>query len=111
EHAATSFNTPMSYIVGACPVMAEGAPVTDERTWPAVPYNTAGTDYFATMKLPIVRGRAFDERDATSKTPVIIVNETLAAYFWPGRDPIGQRLQVRCVTQKELWEVIGVARD
>jgi predicted permease len=111
EYASLSFNTPMSYIVGACPVMAEGAPVTDERTWPAVPYNTVGTDYFKTLKLQVVRGRAFDERDAKSTTPVIMVNETLAAQFWPGRDPIGQRLRVRCVTQEELWEVVGVARD
>ena len=111
EAAAISFNTPMSYLIGACPVEPEGAPVVDDRSWTAVAYNSVGSDYFTTMRLPIVRGRAFDDRELSSSTAVIIVNETLASMLWPGADPIGKRLIVRCMTPARPWEVIGVARD
>jgi macrolide transport system ATP-binding/permease protein len=111
EFATTAFNTPMSYFIGSCPVQVEGASATDSRSWPAVPYTSVGTNYFDTLRLPIVRGRPFDDRDVLSTTPVVIVNETLAAQFWPGQNPIGKRLDIRCVTKHEPWEVIGVAHD
>jgi predicted permease len=109
--AALAFNTPMSYLIGSCPIEAEGAANTDMSTWPAVAYNSVGTDYFHTLRLPIVRGRPFDDRELGSTTPVVVVNETLAARFWPGADPIGKRLHVRCVGDEPPWEVIGIARD
>jgi hypothetical protein len=101
----------MSYIIGACPVEPEGSARTDDRVWPAVAYNSAGTGYFDVMRIGIVRGRAFDDRDTPESTPAIIVNETLAAMLWPGADPIGKRLLVRCVARPAAWEVVGVARD
>ena len=111
EHAALSFNTPMSYMIGACPVQPEGAMAADDRSWLPVAYNSAGTDYFTTMRMPLVRGRAFEDRDADSMTAMVIVNETLAARFWPATDPIGKRMMVRCMTPARPWEVIGVVRD
>ena len=50
------------------------------------------TDYFETMGIPIVKGRAFQPSDAASG-PVVIVNETLVNTFWKDRDPIGQTLK------------------
>ena len=66
--------------------------------------------YFETLRLPIVRGRAFSPAEVAANAPVAIVNETLALSLWPGADPLGQR--VRADDSNESWrEVIGVARD
>jgi predicted permease len=79
-------------------------------------YQFVMSDYFRTMKIPIVAGRAFDTIDTTSGGRVVIVNETLANRLWKGRDPIGQRLRpnlgASIGTSSNPWHtVIGVARD
>jgi predicted permease len=66
--------------------------------------------YFPLMETPIVRGRAFDQRDTASSPRVVIVNETLAARAWPNRDPIGQRVRLNG-PDSPLLEVTGVAKD
>jgi predicted permease len=65
--------------------------------------------YFDTLGIPIVAGRAFDTRDRGRESmPAIIVNETAARRFWPGRDPLGQQLKVR---GDGVWTVVGVSAD
>ena len=64
-------------------------------------------DYFATIGIPIVAGREFTRNDDENAPPVAIVNETMAAKYWPGKDPVGQRLKV-----KDKWtEIVGVAKN
>jgi predicted permease len=66
--------------------------------------------YFQTLRLPMVRGRAFSPAEVEANAPVAIVNETLALSLWPGADPLGQR--VRADDSNEPWrEVVGVTRD
>lgn len=67
--------------------------------------NTISPAYFETMRIPLVAGRAFDERDTATSQSVVIVNEQFAARYLPG-DPIGRRVRD---TSGEL-EVIGVVR-
>jgi predicted permease len=50
--------------------------------------------YFEAMRIPLVQGRDFDGRDIASSVPVAIVDEKLAAKFWPGRDPLGRRMRL-----------------
>jgi putative ABC transport system permease protein len=50
--------------------------------------------YFDTLKLPIVRGRAFSDSDGTSGHESAIVNQRFVAMHFPGEDPIGRRLQL-----------------
>ena len=59
-----------------------------------VPWNSVGADYFSTVGLPVVRGRAFSEAEATQPGPkVAIIDETLAKKLWPDGDALGQRIQ------------------
>ena len=59
-----------------------------------VPWNSVGADYFSTVGLPVVRGRAFTEAEATQPGPkVAIIDEVLAKKLWPGADALGQRIQ------------------
>jgi predicted permease len=74
--------------------------------------------YFETMGIPMVRGRSFDERDNESAPRVVIVDERLAAHFWPNIDPIGRRMYLPSdakslmkIDEHTVWlTVVGVAR-
>jgi predicted permease len=68
-------------------------------------YVVVGPDYFETMGIPIVRGRGLGGLDDEPER-VVVVNEALAAMFWPGEDPVGRELD-----RGETWRVVGVARD
>jgi putative ABC transport system permease protein len=59
------------------------------------------------MRIPILSGRAFTASDRADSAPVVIVNETLAWHFWPGRDPIGRKIG----RGESEATVVGVARD
>ena len=58
-------------------------------------YYSIGADYFATMGVPILRGRAFTVAEATQADapPVAIIDEALAKKLWPDGDALGQRIQ------------------
>jgi predicted permease len=57
-------------------------------------WNSVGADYFSTVGLPVVRGRAFTEAEATRPGPkVAIIDEALAKKLWPEGDALGQRIQ------------------
>jgi MacB-like periplasmic core domain len=62
------------------------------------------------MRIPVLKGRAFTLKDDDTSAHVVIVNETLARRFWPGRNPIGRTLVIPRF-EGRLWEVVGVARD
>jgi putative ABC transport system permease protein len=75
-------------------------------------YQSVMTNYFETMGIPIVQGRAFQPADIASG-PVVVVNETLVNTFWKDRNPIGQTLKpgVAPFAQVPDFTVIGVAKD
>jgi putative ABC transport system permease protein len=79
-------------------------------------YQFVMSDYFKTMRIPIVAGRGFEATDTASEGRVVVVNETLATRLWKGRNPIGQRLRpnlgASIGTSVNPWHtVIGVAKD
>src|SRR5439155_7020388 len=57
-------------------------------------WNSVGADYFSTVGLPVLRGRAFTDAEATQPGPrVAIIDEALAKKLWPDGDALGQRVQ------------------
>jgi predicted permease len=75
-------------------------------------------DYFGTVGLPIVRGRALTEQDRKGTTPVIVINEALRAKYFANADPIGARLQIfeivpgqRALGPHIPWEIVGVVAN
>jgi putative ABC transport system permease protein len=67
------------------------------------------TDYFKTMGIPLLRGRDFDEHDGPGAPGVVIVDERIAARFWPGRSALGRRLKLGSHASEAPWlEVVGV---
>ena len=78
--------------------------------------------YFTTMGIPVVKGRAFTEKDSGASTPVAVISQSLARKFFPNEDPIGKRLRLAerspmtCCTSaapvENVWrEIVGVAAD
>ncbi len=70
-------------------------------------------DYFATLRIPIVEGRAFDARDAEGAMPVAVINARFAREFWPGRSPLGRQIAFEGWAEGgSAWmTIVGVAAD
>jgi len=71
--------------------------------------NTVDLDYFATLGISLVAGRDFTQDDRDISTPVAIVNDTMAAKYWPQQDAIGKRLQLPQGKQQFL-QIVGVVK-
>jgi macrolide transport system ATP-binding/permease protein len=107
QSAALARVRPFSYTVySSAPLEIEGyQPPRNEQV--AADYNQVSEGYFATIGISIVAGREFTRNDEGNAPPVAIVNETMAAKYWPGKDAVGQRLKV-----KDKWmEIVGVAKN
>ncbi len=66
-------------------------------------------NFFATLQIPLRRGRSLLPEDRVGNTPVVVVDSLAAAILWPGRDPIGQRLTFAdSATGRVLATVVGV---
>jgi putative ABC transport system permease protein len=66
-------------------------------------------DYFASMRLALVRGRLLNRQDNDRSEPVAVINRTLASQFWPDTDPIGGR--IRTDDETRWFTVVGVVDD
>ena len=89
-------------IEGAEPVPRGKEPVAEDRLI------TPG--YFEAMGVTLVSGRDFEATDGAGKSPVIIVNETLARQFFPAGDALGKRIR-RVLDDKEWRTIVAVVRD
>ena len=81
---------------------------------PAAPVHVVGPEYFATIRAPILRGRAFDNRDRGEAPAVVIINDAMARRFWPNQNPIGRRITHDLAIvpgQQTTREIVGVVGD
>jgi putative ABC transport system permease protein len=70
-----------------------------------------GGDYFSTLKVLLLRGRTFNERDTKDSPRVIIIDQAMAEQYFPGENPIGRRLGVDPGNDNEdytMSEIVGV---
>jgi putative ABC transport system permease protein len=108
ESVTYAYSVPFGYYNSSEEVEAEDHPVPTDQPKPNAAYNLVGPQYFRTLQVPLVRGRAFTERDDERAPRVAIVNEHLARVLWPGEDAIGKRFTTNAGPPRE---VIGVVRD
>jgi putative ABC transport system permease protein len=78
---------------------------------PMTPIDAVGSEYFQTLGVPILRGRAFTGTDDERGQPVAIVSAAIARRYWPGQDPIGKRIQSAADVAKQWRTVVGVVSD
>src|SRR5205807_3607852 len=103
EHASISSTIPFGMISLSKPVQRAGVnPAPESKPATAADglafdstWNSVGTDYFATVGLPLLRGRAFTAAEATQNSgpAVAIIDNALAKKLWPDGDALGQRIQ------------------
>jgi len=91
-------------------VSLEGTTVHDREELSSR-WTEIGPDYFATLGVPLLRGRELTEADAASGKPVCVVNEAFARKFYPDSDPIGRHVTDEYPTTRETFEIIGVAAN
>jgi putative ABC transport system permease protein len=71
-----------------------GSPETDIQRLPKAAINGADEDYFRALKIPLLRGRLFNEHDDLKAPGVVVVNDSMAQRFFSGQDALGQRIYV-----------------
>jgi len=80
---------------------------------PVSHFRSISLDYFSVMKIPLLAGRAFTERDDPHSPGVVIVNETFAKRHFPNENPIGKHVKPGIALEGEpVWrEIVGVVKD
>ncbi len=90
-------------------IFIKGRAAQDTKTLAPITGADVSADYFATMRIPLVRGRLFESSDTTESEPVIVISERAARLFWPNQDPLGQYICWGQPTGGNPWtRVIGV---
>jgi putative ABC transport system permease protein len=109
-----------STMVSASRFLIEGQPVPAIGARPSAEVRTASLGYFATMGIPLLRGRLPDAGDWTS--PNVVINQSMARRFWsvagpdsgrsPNDNPIGKRINLCSLSPQPCWySIVGVVGD
>jgi putative ABC transport system permease protein len=114
EAAAASSYLPLdsSYGLG---FNIEGKALTDASEQGFAAWSYVTSNFFRVLKIPVVRGRAFTERDDAASPPVVVINEALAKQYWKDEEPLGQRIMIGSAmgpgfTQRGR-EIVGVVAN
>jgi putative ABC transport system permease protein len=86
----------------------EGQPRPRPNEWPTAAYRVVFPGYFATMRIPIFRGRDVSATDRADAPGVVVINEFMAKKHWPNVDPIGKRISL----DDSTWvTVVGIVKN
>ncbi len=110
QSAGLAYSAPLGLIGAGDAVYIEGRSTDPSEQPPMVGYNTVDSSYFGTMRIPIVRGRAFQDSDTETTRLVAVVNQAMVKRYWPNQDPIGKRFRMGSADAPPM-EVVGVAHD
>jgi len=110
ESVGTNYSLPMSSVALAWgPITVEGYVSQTAQDSIIANERFVSPEYFNVMRVPLVSGRYFDERDVKGAMETVIVNEEMAERFWPGESPLGKH--VRPGSSGPWRTVVGVIRD
>jgi len=96
--AGTSFT-----IEGRAPVAASDEPVTGVRM--------VDQEYFKALRIPLLQGRGFTDREVENETHVVIINEAMVRQHFANENPIGRRITVKMKRENQPSEIIGVVAN
>jgi predicted permease len=88
-----------------------GRPLPRQGEVPSAAYRVVLPAYFQTMRIPLLKGRDFTDRDVLSSPHVAVINEFMARRHWPDRDPIGERIATGDVAHLEWCTIVGVVKN
>jgi predicted permease len=108
---------PLRSTVFQLDVKGEGRTLAAGEPQPRAELRTADPGYFRASGIPLLKGRDFTTTDRDSSQKVVIINQTMADYLFPGREPIGQRIAwtgevLKFIGMSDEWRtVVGVVGD
>ena len=98
---------PLSQSFAWTPITVEGRTPLPGEKFINADARIAGGRYFQAMDIPLRSGRFFNDDDVLGKTPVVIIDEFMAAQLWPGQEAVGKRMHM--VESDVPWlTVVGV---
>lgn len=116
EHAAVTLTLPLSHRSWEMDIMPGAANYSRERA-DSVLFNLVSDDSFATLGIPILRGRGFTPSDRAQSQLVAVIDETMARRYWPNGDALGQQVIMEAPAKDhqanavEVRTVVGIARN
>ncbi|MBI2426135.1 MAG: ABC transporter permease [Candidatus Hydrogenedentes bacterium] len=109
EAAALTSVLPYQGANSGSTILIEGRPAPAPGEFEYAGHRAVSPHYFETLQIPLLQGRDFGPQDQADTVPTVIVNEKMAAAFWPGEDPIGKRLRLSFQEPGDPWkEIVGV---
>jgi predicted permease len=108
ESATIASNFPLGGGLGRT-VFPEGQDEASGYRGTLTQLNDVDTNFFRTLRIPLVGGRDFTDADRKDTHPVAIISEAMANQFWPGQSAVGKRFHF--FGEPQLREVVGVVRN
>ncbi|PYI78036.1 MAG: hypothetical protein DMF05_12910, partial [Verrucomicrobia bacterium] len=104
---------PMSGLTARTEFLIFGKPPAGPSDVPGAQHRWVAPGYFATMHMPLLRGRDFTEHDTKESAGVVAIDEALARRFFAESDPIGAHLRVTLgdVTSDRDYEIVGIVQS
>jgi putative ABC transport system permease protein len=109
QSAALAENIPMAPTQDMRTIVPEGYQFPKGQQGASIFTSFVDEPFFDTLAIPIVRGRSFRETDSATAPRVAVVNQVLAARYWPNQDPIGKRFRLNDPTGPWV-QVVGIAK-
>jgi putative ABC transport system permease protein len=112
QSASAVNHVPLAGDVFQLGIQIEGRPAPQPGDEPKAVYRVALPGYFETIRMQVLNGRDFDQRDNEDTPRVAVVNETMARRYWPGQDPLGKRFRMSVMSGFTPWmAIVGVIKD
>ncbi len=111
EHASFIDIPPLTLSNGQTRIVLADRPAEPGEGFQRVENTGISPGYFDTVRIPLLAGRDFNSTDVDGAPVVVIINETLANFAWPGESPIGKHFGLGSITEPVDAEVVGLARD
>lgn len=92
------------------PIAIEGRPVVAMSEQPEVDVRLTSPGYMSAMRIPVLRGRDFDDTDVAGRPGAVLISESMARQFWPNEDAIGKHLTLT-FSPGVPREVVGIVGD
>jgi putative ABC transport system permease protein len=102
---------PFAGIIAATGVDAEGRTPLPMAEKPVIDVTLVEPQFFETMRIPLLKGRTFSEREGVEPSDKVVISETTATKLWPHEDPIGKHVTIYMKRENKPSEVIGVVGD
>jgi predicted permease len=117
-HASATCCVPLEGGYGL-PFQIVGRPLAADSQGPyhgGAGWMTGSPGYFEVFKIPVKRGRTFNDRDTSTSTPIVVINEAMAKEFWPKGDPLNDRMLIGKGVMREFAaeterQIIGIVAD